>query len=95
VVHASLRARLLRPALWPPPPRATHPTPARHAHTPRQLLWDLSRDVAFKRAEFLALEGSRALQGSSVLLTDIPGLEAGTPLNRVGAARAVSRHWTR
>jgi hypothetical protein len=47
-----------------------------------QLLWDLSRDVAFKRAVFLAVQG-RTGPGCSVLVTDVPGLEWGTPLHRV------------
>lgn len=50
-----------------------------------QVLWDLSCDVAFKRAQFLALEGGSRGPGSSVLVADIPGLEWGTPLDRVGA----------
>ncbi|WIA40903.1 hypothetical protein OEZ86_004563 [Tetradesmus obliquus] len=46
-----------------------------------KLLWDLSRDVAFKRAVFLAVQG-RTGPGCSVLVTDVPGLEWGTPLHR-------------
>jgi hypothetical protein len=52
-----------------------------------QWLWDLSRDVAFKRAEFLATQASSTPGSSSVLVTDIPGLDWGTPINRVSTFR--------
>jgi hypothetical protein len=51
-----------------------------------QWLWDLSRDVAFKRAEFLATQASNTPGSSSVLVTDIPGLDWGTPINRVSTS---------
>jgi hypothetical protein len=51
-----------------------------------QLLWDLSRDVAFKRAEFLATQAAASPAASSVLVTDVPGLSWGTPLNRVSVS---------
>lgn len=53
-----------------------------------QWLWDLSRDVAFKRAEFLATKAASSPGSSTVLVTDIPGLEWGTPINRVGGGAA-------
>jgi 4'-phosphopantetheinyl transferase EntD len=56
--------------------------------SPWQWLWDLSRDVAFKRAEFLATQAASSPGSSSVLVTDIPGLEWGTPLNRVSVVGA-------
>eukprot|EP00879_Flechtneria_rotunda_P006438 GHRR01006767.1.p1 GENE.GHRR01006767.1~~GHRR01006767.1.p1 ORF type:complete len:1002 (+),score=295.37 GHRR01006767.1:144-3149(+) len=46
-----------------------------------KLLWDLSQDVAFKRAVFLSVQG-RIGPGSSVLVSDVPGLDWGTPLHR-------------
>lgn len=62
---------------------------------PVQLLWDLSRDVAFRRAEFMATQVCNSAGASSVLVTDVPGLQWGTPLNRVGGSDLRVVGWLR
>eukprot|EP00878_Enallax_costatus_P004467 GHUV01004707.1.p1 GENE.GHUV01004707.1~~GHUV01004707.1.p1 ORF type:complete len:727 (+),score=178.67 GHUV01004707.1:479-2659(+) len=47
-----------------------------------KLLWDLSQDISFKRAVFLAVQGGTG-PGSSVMVADLPGLDWGTPLQRM------------
>ena len=109
-----------------------HTTTITRQEIKKQLLWSLSRDVAFKRAQFLAQQGcgggnvrggaagaanavvvssssntgssssnavnnnnngsSSRSSSSSVIVADIPGLDWGTPLDRVSVREMRSEH---